>query len=99
MPTVIGILTIMSRKNSILGSMSLKKLHFLILLYFEHLKFHAQLSLWKCLSKCDSDRADPCLPRPAHQLFSFKHLGFSNTEVKYRNVRLRIEFEIVTFIL
>ena len=50
MPTIVGILTFMSRKNSILGlSESLKKS--LISRYFytyEHLKFHAQLSwAWK----------------------------------------------------
>ena len=28
----------------------------------------------------------PCLPRPAHQLFSFKFFGFSETEeIQYRN--------------
>ena len=42
---------------------------------------------------------DACLPRPAHQLFSLKLLGFTDTEeFKYRNARLSHEFGIVTFI-
>ena len=43
----------------------------------------------ECVSKCGSKRACHCLPRPAHQLFSFKRFGLSDTEeVKYRNARL-----------
>ena len=39
--------------------------------------------------------ADRCLQNPAHQLFSFKLLGFCDTEeVKYR----RTKFGIVPFI-
>ena len=38
------------------------------------------------ISACGSERADHCLPRPAHLLFSFKLLGFSYTEeVVFRN--------------
>ena len=45
MPTIVGILTFMSRKNSIIGlSESEKQLNFLIFFTNEHLKFHAQLS-------------------------------------------------------
>ena len=50
MPTIVGILTFMSRKNSILGLFEpVKKLNFLIFQTYEHLKLHAQLSfitLW-----------------------------------------------------
>ena len=46
MPTVVGILTFMSRRNSIIGiSEPVKKTEFLDIVYtYEHLKFHAQLS-------------------------------------------------------
>ena len=45
MSTVVGILTFMSRKNSILGlSEPEKMLNFLIFHTYEHLKFHAQQS-------------------------------------------------------
>ena len=45
MPTNVGILTFMSRKNSIIGiSEPEKKLNFLIFLYLLAFKFHAQLS-------------------------------------------------------
>ena len=45
MPTIVGILTVMSGKNSILGLSEPKKLNFLKFCYtYEHLKFHAQLS-------------------------------------------------------
>ena len=46
MPTLVGILTFVNRKNSILGlSESEKKTEFLDIFYtYEHLKFHAQLS-------------------------------------------------------
>ena len=45
MPTIVGILTPMSGKNSILGlSQPRKKPNFLIFYTKEHLKFHAQLS-------------------------------------------------------
>ena len=44
MPTVVGILTFMSRKNTIIGSYEPeKKLNFLIFYTYEHLKFYAQL--------------------------------------------------------
>ena len=45
MPTTVGILTNMSRKNSILRLSEPKKMaNFLIFYTYEHLKFHAQLS-------------------------------------------------------
>ena len=45
MPTIVGILTFISRKNNILGLPKPKKLLFLIFFFtFEHLNFHAQLS-------------------------------------------------------
>ena len=45
MPTIVGILTFMSGKNSILGLSEPKKAEFLYIFYtYEHLKFHAQLS-------------------------------------------------------
>ena len=45
MPTIVGILTFLSRKNSILGVFEPKKAEFLHIIYtYEHLKFHAQLS-------------------------------------------------------
>ena len=45
MPTIVGILTIMSGKNSILGLSEPKQAEFLDFFYpYEHLKFHAQLS-------------------------------------------------------
>ena len=45
MPTIVGILTFMSGKNSILGLSEPKKAEFLdIFRTYEHLKFHAQLS-------------------------------------------------------
>ena len=45
MPTVVGVLTFMSRKNSILGLSKPEKANFLeIYILIEHLKFHAQLS-------------------------------------------------------
>ena len=45
MPTIVGILTFMSGKNSILGLSGPKKLpNFLIFNTFEHLEFRAQLS-------------------------------------------------------
>ena len=45
MPTVVGILTFMSRKNSIIGlSEPEKKAEFLDVVKLEHLKFRAQLS-------------------------------------------------------
>ena len=49
MPTIIGILTFMSGKNSILGTSEPKKMpNFLIFYTYGHLKFHAQLSwAWK----------------------------------------------------
>ena len=41
----VGILTFMSRKNSILGlSEAEKKMNFLVFYTYEHVKFHAQLS-------------------------------------------------------
>ena len=44
-PTVVGILTVMSRQTSILGiSEPEKKADFLIFYTDEHFKFHAQLS-------------------------------------------------------
>ena len=47
------------------------------------------LCLSECVSKCGSERADRCLLRPAHYLFFFKLLGFSDTEeVTYRYARL-----------
>ena len=47
------------------------------------------LCLLECVNKCGSERADRCLPRPAHHMFSFKLFGFSDTErVKYRIARL-----------
>ena len=47
MPTIVGISTFMSRKNSIQGVYVLKNADFFIFTY-EHLKFHVQLSLaWK----------------------------------------------------
>ena len=42
MPTIAGILTFMSRKNSILGLYEPENLDFFYT--YEHLKFHAQLS-------------------------------------------------------
>ena len=46
MPTIVGILTFMSRKNSILGlSEPENKLMFLLFYTHKHLKFYAQLSL------------------------------------------------------
>ena len=45
MPTIVGILTFMSMKNSIPGLSEPKKAEFLDIFYtYEHLKFHAQLS-------------------------------------------------------
>ena len=45
MPTIVGILTFMSRKNSILGLSEPAKAEFLDIFYtYEHLKVHAQLS-------------------------------------------------------
>ena len=45
MPTVVGILTFMGRKNSILGVSEHKKAELLdIFNTYEHLKFHSQLS-------------------------------------------------------
>ena len=45
MPTIVGILTVMSRKNSILGLSESKKDKFLdIFILISILKFHAQLS-------------------------------------------------------
>ena len=42
---IVGILTFMSRKNSLIGlSEPEKKLNFLIFYSYEHLEFHAQLS-------------------------------------------------------
>ena len=44
MPTIIGISTFMSRKNSILGLSEPKKVEFLDNFYtYEHFNFHAQL--------------------------------------------------------
>ena len=43
-PIIVGILTFISRKNSILGLPELKKMLFLYFYIYEHLKFHAQLS-------------------------------------------------------
>ena len=44
MPTIVGILTFVSGKNSILGLFEPKKGDFLYYYTYEHLKFHAQLS-------------------------------------------------------
>ena len=45
MPTIVGIVTFMSRKNGILGLPNLKTpRNFLIIYTREHLRFHAQLS-------------------------------------------------------
>ena len=45
MPTIVGILTFLSEKNSILGLSEPKKAEFLDIFYtYEHFKFHAQLS-------------------------------------------------------
>ena len=45
MPTIVGILTFMSMKNSILGLSEPKKSRISQYFYtYEHLKFHAQLS-------------------------------------------------------
>ena len=45
MPTIVGILTFMSGKNSILSFSEPKKAEFLGIFYtYEHLKFHAQQS-------------------------------------------------------
>ena len=45
MPTIVGIVTFMSRINRILGSSELgERLNFLIFFTYEHLKFHAQMS-------------------------------------------------------
>ena len=45
MPAIVGILTFISAKNSILGLSEHKKAEFLDILYtYEHLKCHAQLS-------------------------------------------------------
>ena len=45
MPTIVGILTFMNRKNSIIGSSeSEKNLIFQYFYTYEFLKFHAQLS-------------------------------------------------------
>ena len=45
MPTIVGILTFMSRKKSILGSSETTKAEFFLYYYtYEHLKYHAQLS-------------------------------------------------------
>ena len=50
MPTVVGILTFMNRKNSILGLSEPKKAEFLDIFYtYEHFKFHAQLEHKKVL--------------------------------------------------
>lgn len=39
-----------------------------------------------CVSKCGLERTDRCPPRPAHRLFAFKLLDFSDTEeFKSRN--------------
>ena len=43
MPTIVDILTFMSRQNSIRLIGAYKMLNFLILYTYEHLKFHAQL--------------------------------------------------------
>ena len=44
MPIVVGILTFISRKNSILAYLSLTNAKILDIFYsYEHLKFHAQL--------------------------------------------------------
>ena len=44
-PTIVGIVTFMSRKNRIPGSSELgERLNFLICFTYEHLKFHAQMS-------------------------------------------------------
>ena len=42
--TIVGILTFMGEKNSILGLSEPKKQNFLIFYTYEHLKVHAQLS-------------------------------------------------------
>ena len=49
MPTIVGILAFMNRKNSILGLSEPKHAEFRdIFLPYEHLQFHAQLSwAWK----------------------------------------------------
>ena len=46
MPTIVGILTIMNRKNSIISLAEHKNAEFpaIFILMNEHLKFHAQLS-------------------------------------------------------
>ena len=47
MPTTVGILTFMNRKNSVIGSSESKRTEFLdfsIFYSYEFLKFHAQLS-------------------------------------------------------
>ena len=45
MPTIVGILTCMSGKNTILSLIEPnKKPNFLVFYTYEHLKFHAQLS-------------------------------------------------------
>ena len=45
MPTIVGILTSMSGKNSILGLSEPKKIEFLDFFYtYVHVKFHAQMS-------------------------------------------------------
>ena len=47
MPTIVGILTFMSRENSILGVSETEKCWISWYFYiYEHLKFHAQLSSW-----------------------------------------------------
>ena len=44
MPTIVGISTLLSRKNTILGLSEPKKADFLDIFYtYEHLQFHAQL--------------------------------------------------------
>ena len=45
MPTSVGILTFMIRKNSFLANLSLKNPEFLDMFFnYEHFKFHSQLS-------------------------------------------------------
>ena len=71
MPTIVAILTFMSRKNSILGLSEPEKSWISLYFYtYEHLKFHAQLSWawnkfynlgpWKFYDK----RPDNWLPGP-----------------------------------
>ena len=45
MPTIVGILTFISRKNSIIGISKPGKIEFLDIFFtYKHLKFHAQLN-------------------------------------------------------